>query len=65
MSVKRSCVCFFVMFSLLSLGTQADIKLTKPERIGMSSERLERVGEAMRRMIADLQSVMLLVERLK
>lgn len=55
MSVKRSCVCFFVMFSLLSLGTQADIKLTKPERIGMSSERLERVGEAMRRMIADEQ----------
>jgi CubicO group peptidase (beta-lactamase class C family) len=43
------------MFSLLSLGAQADIKLTKPERVGMSSERLKRVGEAMRRMIADEQ----------
>jgi CubicO group peptidase (beta-lactamase class C family) len=55
MSVKRSCACFLVMFSLLSLGAQADIKLTKPERVGMSSERLKRVGEAMRRMIADEQ----------
>jgi CubicO group peptidase (beta-lactamase class C family) len=43
------------MFSLLSLGAQADIKLTKPESVGMSSERLKRVGEAMRRMIADEQ----------
>ena len=55
MSVKRSCACFLVMFSLLSLGAQADIKLTKPESVGMSSERLKRVGEAMRRMIADEQ----------
>ena len=40
-----------VGFLFVGSGVHAEVKLTKAERVGMSTERLQRIGQAMRRMI--------------
>ena len=42
-----------VFLTLSGVNAGDKIKLTKPERVGMSSERLERVGTSMRRLISE------------
>ena len=52
MTLKK--VFFFITLIFLALsGANANkqIKLTKPEKVGMSGERLERVGSSMRNLI--------------
>ena len=54
--MKSRQILFFTTLVFLTLsGVNAGdkIKLTKPERVGMSSERLERVGTSMRRLISE------------
>lgn len=50
MSALVAFVC--VLYAPVSYANE-QIRLAKPERVGMSAQRLERIGEGMRRMIAD------------
>ena len=52
-ALRRLAACWLRVLILAAIGFAQDLRIVKPETVGLSSERLERIGATVQRSIDD------------